>query len=620
VAKRLVRRDDGAASGEIAVRDPFMLVRHLARSQPDPRKAVAELVQNALDEQATAISITRSKSGGTTKLAIRDDGKGVLPQLPRPQALESIAKNIGNSRKRQMTFDERMQAAMLGQFGIGLLGFWNIGHELRMVSRVDNSDVWCLSLIEDSAKFEVFKLPDIGLFAAGTWTEIQVLRVHQAAIAATAGPRLRHYLAMELRGQLIRHGTELTIEDALVRKSSERKSVVKPAELAGERLATAETLAVDGFAYPAELSLYYAGDDIDESIALRLAAGGAVILDDVAAHASFDHSPWNDPALAGIIDFPHLEVPPGSRRGVVTNAAFDALCVALTLVAPTVEAAIADKRVQQASQVTAVAQKQLSKWFANAAQLVPHLDWFSIARPKLGLGEADGSATGGHNVPAPADGQTQDADEITSSEPSLAPEPESGSLDLFPPGPCTSVKIRPKRASIAIGETRIFTVERFDANDQATSHGTLETLVVGGIVATVLDADRVSVTAGPNVGKAMLTVEIVDDLANVVAPKATAEITLALIGNSSDNSGIPAPVEVDEPQKTWRSRWIGETWQINVGHPDAKRFADNPRGRMQYLAYLLAKEVIARNFARPEIAAVLEEMVGLLAALEASRK
>ncbi|MFN0063168.1 MAG: hypothetical protein ACKVPX_11715 [Myxococcaceae bacterium] len=52
---RLVRHADGWASGEIGIRDPFQLVRHLARSQSDARKAVAELVQNALDEQQAAL-------------------------------------------------------------------------------------------------------------------------------------------------------------------------------------------------------------------------------------------------------------------------------------------------------------------------------------------------------------------------------------------------------------------------------------------------------------------------------------------------------------------------------------------------------------------------------------
>ena len=85
------------------------------------------------------------------------------------------------------------------------------------------------------------------------------------------------------------------------------------------------------------------------------------------------------------------------------------------------------------------------------------------------------------------------------------------------------------------------------------------------------------------------------------------------------NSGIPTPDEVNEPQATWRSRWVGERWQINVGHPDYGALSGSGKGRLQYLAYLLAKEVIARNFPRPEVGSILEEMVGVLAALERAR-
>ena len=206
MAKRSVKRADGSTSGQIDIRDPFQLVRHLARSQSDPRKAVAELVQNALDEQASRVEVARRREQREAVLSILDNGLGVLPALPRDEALTTIARSIGHSRKRQMSFDERMRAAMLGQYGIGLLGFWSLGHELRMLSRVDDSAVWCLTLWEDSPKYEVYPAPPDVRHGPGTWTEVQVRRLHPAAIPITAGSRLASYLSVELRGQLLRHG------------------------------------------------------------------------------------------------------------------------------------------------------------------------------------------------------------------------------------------------------------------------------------------------------------------------------------------------------------------------------------------------------------------------------
>ena len=82
------------------------------------------------------------------------------------------------------------------------------------------------------------------------------------------------------------------------------------------------------------------------------------------------------------------------------------------------------------------------------------------------------------------------------------------------------------------------------------------------------------------------------------------------------DSGVPTPEELNEPLETWRSRSTGERWQVNVGHPDYRAAASTPRLRIRYLAFLLAKEIITRNFPRPEIGQILEEMVGLLAAID----
>jgi hypothetical protein len=82
--------------------------------------------------------------------------------------------------------------------------------------------------------------------------------------------------------------------------------------------------------------------------------------------------------------------------------------------------------------------------------------------------------------------------------------------------------------------------------------------------------------------------------------------------------GIPQPEELNEPMQSWRSRLVDERWQVNTGHPDYRALAAEPRPRLRYLATLLSKEVVSRNFPQPGIGAILEELVGLLAALERS--
>jgi hypothetical protein len=71
--------------------DPFDLIRWLARSQSDPRKAVAELVQTSLDANARRVMIERRRVRRAPALVIRDDGEGIVPELSREAALRAIA-------------------------------------------------------------------------------------------------------------------------------------------------------------------------------------------------------------------------------------------------------------------------------------------------------------------------------------------------------------------------------------------------------------------------------------------------------------------------------------------------------------------------------------------------
>jgi Histidine kinase-, DNA gyrase B-, and HSP90-like ATPase len=130
------RRRPDVETGRLRVHDPFELVRWLAISQPDPRKALAELVQNSLDAGARAIRVVRRREKGRACLLIWDDGEGVIPELDRPEALRYIATHIGHSRKRALTLQQRLELLTQGQYGIGLLGFWSLGEVLEMRTSV----------------------------------------------------------------------------------------------------------------------------------------------------------------------------------------------------------------------------------------------------------------------------------------------------------------------------------------------------------------------------------------------------------------------------------------------------------------------------------------------------
>src|SRR3989442_6141100 len=158
MATRAPRKRSGAITGNLRPADPFELIRWLARSQNDPRKALAELVQNSLDASAGRVQIIRARERSMTALHVIDDGSGVLPELSREEALAYIATHIGHSRKRNLTPEQRRELMLQGKYGIGLLGFWSIGVELEMRSQVAGGEPWALRMWDEKPNFDVAPL------------------------------------------------------------------------------------------------------------------------------------------------------------------------------------------------------------------------------------------------------------------------------------------------------------------------------------------------------------------------------------------------------------------------------------------------------------------------------
>lgn len=607
MARRRQQPVDGTV-GEIGVHDPFELIRHLARSQSDPRKAVAELVQNALDEQASHITIERFRDAGESALSILDDGRGVLPELPREQALTTIAKNIGHSRKRQLSFDERMRQAMLGQYGIGLLGFWAIGHELQIRSRVGDSEVWVLTLFEDSPRYTVTRIPDL-IDRQGTWTEVQVRRIHRAAMTPTAGGRLATYLSVEMRGQLVLHGTELSFIDRLARGTADKRIVIRPSELSGERLPGIGPIAVDGYAYPIELALHYAGDAGADAGRVRLSCAGAVVLSDITELEELAHPPWDDPRLCGVIDFPHLEVPPGSRRGIVPNAAAAALVEALKGVGALVSERLEERAHAEAASLSEDMHKQLAKLFTRVTGYVPHLEWFPVARRS---GAVEGAPEAGSGLGRPPKSGLEAAGDTASL---AQAEADQRQTEIFPPGPLDAVTLRPAKLELPVGESRTLTAEARDATGRPLREGVSYVWRADELLQLSGDCARTTVTTAAESGDGCVTViaRQGERERSAVAP-----VRIVAARERRADAGVPQPEEINEPLQSWRSRLVGEGWQINVGHPDYRALSTEARPRLRYLAMLLSKEVVSRNFPQPGLGAILEELVGLLAALERS--
>jgi len=585
-------------TGRLRAADPFELIRWLARSQTDPRKALAELVQNSLDAQARTVTITRVRERGLATLRVLDDGEGVIPELARPEALAFVATHIGHSRKRNLTPEQRRELLLQGQYGIGLLGFWSIGAELEMRSAVAGGEPWALSMWEEKPNFEVAPLRG-RLRLASTWTEVAVRGLHRPALASLTGRRIGDYLAAELRGQLLERDVTVTVHDRMARGRAQKVRRVEPARFAGERLALPSTLAVSGRT-PMRVELYLVPEG-GEPGRVRVACGGTVVYDDLAAalDGRFAVEPWNTGRICGILDFPDFAVAPGSRRGVLLDAAADAFARAVDgELATAVRALLAEDERRRVAAVEADLVHKLERAFRDLPREAPEYDFLAVrGRP---------AATG----PAAPPGEAVVEDEAVADAGAVEPV-----TLLFAPGPLAHVEIVPARARVERwGERRLRARATDAAGARVGGITCVWTLATGPGAVEAAGPTEAVFRAGEATGTARVTVTARHEDRGASA-EADVEV-VEEIATGEPRTGIPEPAFVADPRGEWRSRIADGRWEVNAAHRDHLSVEGNPRRKLRYLVALLAKEIVLHSYPMPQGGMLLERLVTVLTVAE----
>ena len=573
--------------------DPFDLIRWLARSQSDPRKAVAELVQNSIDAHARHVAVSRRRMRGGPALTVRDDGEGVLPGLGREEALRYIATNIGSSRKRSLSPEERRRLVVTGQYGVGLLGFWSIGHRMEIRSRVAGSSVHVLRLVEDEPRVRLDELPaEIG--SSETFTEIVVTELHETGSRALSGRRLAEYLAAELRGPILASGVEMEVHDAMAKGTAQKRFSVVPRRFTGEPLRLAADLPVAGFP-SAHVELYLARGA--ERPAIQVSCAGTLVADDIGElHAlDLDGPPWIGCEISGLIDFPGFTVPPGSRRGVVPDRAAEAFARAMIDLRPPVENEL--RRLDRERRAAADRQvvEELRRALRGLRGRLPQYD----LPPVLGAGGGD--VADGRGAP-----EQLDPEETAPAE-----------LDLFPAGDLATVSIAPDPVEVAPGHEHRARAEARDGDGRLIRRGVIYRWSMEGAGFSVRgEGARPAVTADSATrpgATARLRIEVQQGVRT-----AAAEATVEAIEPLPDEAGfgIPEPHLVDAAGETWRSRFDGRRWEVNQMHEDYLALKGEARARLRYLLALLAKDLSQNAHRVPGAIEASEDVAAILALAE----
>jgi hypothetical protein len=606
------RRSRETITGKLKPADPFELIRWLARSQPDPRKALAELVQNSLDAGARMIRVTRLREHGVAAIHVLDDGEGVIPHLGRAEALTYIATHVGHSLKRNLTPEQRRELMTQGKYGVGLLGFWAIGQVLEMRTQLPNQPAHLLRLYEDSPKFEIERVRS-RLSLGERFTEVVIRGLHRPAFLSLGARRIADYLAAELRGQLLARDVQVLVHDRIARGRAPKVLEVRPARFEGERLLLPELIVAEGFA-PIRVELYVRSSAQGEGEGVAVLCAGTVVYDAVTQFeaADFCHPPWTDPRLTGMIDFPDFEVPPGARRGVVPNLAAHSFASALAKLEPAVASGLGEADRRAAAEVDADVMRQLERAFRDLRRLAPEYDFFALRSTGAEVRGAVAAERGnGGAAPAPDSLAPEVTSGIALGEDSGEPQEPA---TLLPPGPLETLQVVPSETRVErLGERRFRAIAR-DANGtrlRAAVAVRWRALPPLGYVIPE-DGETTVFRAGGEIGTLQIVAEARQG-ERIARGESSVEVVDVLPSVDGSRAGIPEPVLVDEPSSPWRSRVSEDRWEVNGGHPDFRVASQSPRRKLRYLATLLAKEIVLHSFPAPQLGPALERLVGVLA-------
>lgn len=569
------------AAGMLSIGDQWNAITIIAHSQTHPLKAICELTENAIDAGATHVRIARRRSQGRLTLEIVDDGRGVAPDATGVPDFQRIATHLCDSMKRYL--DPTQRRGVHGEFGIGLLSFWALGEELRMASGGGDVPAHELCLVRGERHYTI--RPVRGRIATGG-TRVVVGPLLETTKSLVTGEKIARYLSAELRDRIRRTGVRIEVTDAVARKDI----LVTPREFSGERLEIPRRYATP--LGEVNVEVYARGDGDDEPAGISLCKDGTRVLASIAELLPFQHAPWDDPRLVGLVDFEPLALAPGTRGGVVPDAALDALVAVAPAIEADIRAACESREQAEAERASRHLLKQVHKAFTSALSELPAEDYLYFDIPRQQATALAGGAGAAEHAGA------------------AAVKPGQATLFTAPAGPLAAVRIAPRRPRRQPGQACRLTAAGCDTEGMEIPPGLSWSWRVVSGAATLEAEENVCAVTAPAVG-----LVVVEATARQWMTEATARVEVKFLeaaeSGPGGSRGLPSYRLEAEHGQPGRSRYDAAANEvvINSAHRDFLASRSSAARHRRYIGKLYAKEVVLTNFPHESPAEALERLI-----------
>lgn len=591
--------------GNLRIGDHWNAITIIALSQGNPLKAVAELVENSIDARARNVVITRGKDKGQHYLRVKDDGEGVRRNADGEPDFHYVATHVCDSIKRRLKSEGTR--GLQGEFGIGLLSFWTLGEELLLTSASADGRTWQMHLRKGDPSYHITHrpvlIPDAG-------TDV-LIRGILPGVKNFSGEKIQWYLASELRDRIRQSGVSVRVVDRTARAEFK----VEPRQFEGRLLHELDaTLPATREVYA---ELYLTAHSPANSVSLY--RSGTRVLENIAELDAFARAPWTSGHVEGIVDAPYLNLTPGTRLGVIHDAALARLVDELALLEARLGEIVEDQQRAEEERASRDVLRSVQGALKEALLALPaeEYDWFDLhrgegkRRPRTVAEPGRGEA--GTGEPGPAEEQTVSAEV---GAPSGIFEPQRQFFEYA--GPLFSVVISPTSSVVEVGGSRAL---RAVARDRARRPVEQDLAFAWKLLegdGTLESTDREITTFHAASEPGLVRVEAVVTQGDVVC-RAEAQITVSasLVGKTGGGNagyqGIPGYTYHKAAGELWRSRFDAERnlVVINNGHRDFVYAARNRMLKLRYICRLFAKELVLKNFVGIPQEQLLERLLEL---------